>query len=67
MNIVQMVMQLWGDRAWCFLEGFHSLYEGFWACLGNLSPDLDFVVQFNTKTPRSFAPLRLVIFRADSP
>ena len=42
MNDVQMMMWGWGDRAWWVIESvfLRSPNKGFWACLGDIPPDM---------------------------
>ena len=42
MNDVQMMMWRWGDRAWWVIESvfLRSPDKGFWACLGDIPPDM---------------------------
>ena len=56
-----------GDRAWWVIESvfLRSLDKGFWACLGDIPPDMPkrrktrvFPVQFNAETLWHFAQLR---------
>ena len=41
-NDVQMMMWGWGDRAWWVIESVFlcSPDKGFWACLGDITPDM---------------------------